>query len=713
MKFLPFNSKNALLIFVFTLICFSTSVFSQNFVWAKAWGGAGYDDGRSIAVDPSGNVICAGSFSGTADFDPNAGTFNMTAAGTGSDVYIVKLTSAGNLVWAKQIGVAGQNETASGISIDAGGNIHIVGSFYLTVDFNPNAGINNLTSAGSNDIYVLKLDNNGNYIWAGRAGSTASDFPNAVDLDASGGIYVTGQVSGVADLDPSAATYTEAAIGGQDVFAFKWTSAGAFVWGCNFGGTLGDQGGDIKVNNAGTSVYITGYFAGTGADLSPFCACTPTNAVGGNDIFVVKLTAASPGFQAKAVMGGSQNESGVGIDLDASDNVYITGQFDGLSDMDPGFGVANLTGAGGFADAYVTKLTSNLNFVFAKQFSGTSSEGGVELELDPAGNIFVVGNFNDIVDFDPTGGTYTVQSIGSPNSDVYVLKLDVSGNLIWVKTWGSNNGDSGADIDLDAAGNIYTTGGFFTGCDMDPGPGVFNINTTGGTATDAFIHKLGCTLPASVSTTASNFTMCAGTPTSVPLTITASSVQLVTNYGWSVVGASGVSFGPTTGTTTTMSFTGTTSFSVIITATNSCGTSTSYVNYAFVNPQPPVIGVASPTAVCSGSLLTLSGSGANTYTWSSGVSNTVPFTPTTSATYTVWGTAITSCTNMNTITVNQAPNPTVAVSGTNLICLNKPQTLTASGASTYTWFPGGIVSPTITATPTTSTTYTINATSIN
>jgi hypothetical protein len=703
------NPTSLLVLFAFLL---AQPVLSQNFVWAKKWGGIGYEDGRSIAIDPSGNVICAGSFSGTADFDPNAGTFNMTAAGTSNDVYIVKLTAAGNLVWARQIGIAGQYETASDIEIDPSGNIHIVGAFYGTTDFNPGAGINNLTSAGANDVYVLKLDNNGNYLGAWRAGSTAADFPNAIDLDASGAMYVTGQVSGVADLDPGAGTYTVAAYGGQDAFVFKWTSAGAFVWGATMGASGGDQGSDIKVNNAGTSVYVSGYFAGTGAEISPFCSCGTENSAGGNDIFVVKL-ATSGGFQANAIMGGTLNESASGIELDASDNVYLTGAFDGLSDMDPGFGTANLAGAGGFADIYVTKLTNNLAFVFAKQFSGSSTESGVEIKLDPAGSIYVTGSFNDIVDFDPSPATYTVQTIGSSNSDVYVLKLDNNGNLTWVKTWGSANGDNASDIDLDAAGNIYTTGAYFTNCDMDPGAGVSNFTTTGGSATDAFIHKLSCTLPANVSSTASNYTICAGTPTSSPLSITASSIQPVTNYGWSVVGATGVGFSPATGTTTSMTFTGSTSFSIIVTATNACGTTTSNVNNVFVNPKPTVVGIASPTAVCSGSMLTLYGSGANTYTWSSGVSNSVPFTPSASATYTVWGTAVTSCTNMATITVNQAPNPTVTVSGTSVICKNKPQVLTASGASTYTWFPGGTVASSITATPSVTTVYTINATSLN
>jgi hypothetical protein len=709
--FLQLKLNKALLFFAVSLFTFTTSLYSQNFVWAKSWGGVGNEDGRSIAIDPSGNVICAGSFSGTADFDPGAGTFNMTASGTSNDIYIVKLTSAGNFVWAKQIGNANTYETANDIEIDASGNIHIVGQFYGTTDFNPNAVVNSLTSAGQNDIYVLKLDNNGNYIWAGRAGSTAADFPNALDLDGTGAVYVTGQVSGIADLDPSAATYTLPAIGGQDIFAFKWTSAGAFVWGYVYGGTVGDQGSDIIVNNAGTSVYTCGYFAGTNADISPACSCGSVTSLGGSDMFIVKQAASNGGFQLNAIMGGTAGESAGTIALDASENVYLSGAFDGLCDFDPGFGSSTLAGAGGFSDIFVAKYTSTLGLVYAKQFSGTSSENGVEMKLDPAANIYVVGSFNDIVDFDPGPGTYTVQTIGSTNSDVYVLKLDNNGNLTWVKTWGSNNGDYASDIDLDSFGNIYSTGYYWTNCDMDPGVGVSNFTTVG--ATDVFIHKLGCTLPASVTTTASNFTMCAGTPTSVPIAITASSVQPVTSYGWSVIGASGVSFGPTTGTNVTMSFTGTTSFSVIVTATNACGTSTSYVNNAFVNPQPTIVGIASPTAVCSGSLLTLSGSGANTYTWSSGVANTVPFTPTASATYTVMGTALTSCTNVATITVNQAPNPTVAVSGKNIICLNKPQTLTASGASTYTWFPGSLVGTTITATPTVSTVYTINATSLN
>lgn len=710
--FLQSKFSKTFLFLTVSLFYFSGTVYSQNFVWAKSWGGTGYEDGRSIAIDPSGNVICAGSFSGTADFDPGAGTFNMTAAGTSNDIYIVKLTSAGNFVWAKQIGIAGQYETASGIEIDGAGNIHIVGSFYGTTDFNPGAGVTNLVSSGSNDIYVLKLDNNGNFIWAGRAGSTASDFPNALDLDPSGAVYVTGQVSGIADLDPGAGTYTVPAYGGQDIVVFKWTSAGAFVWGATMGGTTGDQGSDIRVNTAGNSVYVCGYFSGTGVELSPFCSCGTENAVGGNDIFVVKL-AASGGFQANAVTGGTLNEGASGIDLDASDNVYLTGSFDGLCDIDPGFAVANLAGLGGFADIFIAKWDQNLNYIWGKQCSGTSTENGTELDVDPAGNVYVTGSFNDIVDFDPSGVTYTVQSIGSPNSDPYVLKLNNSGSFIWVKTWGSSSGEYASDIDLDASGNIYTTGNYFTNCDMDPGVGVSNFTTVGGTATDAFIHKLGCTLPASVTSTSSNFVSCAGTPTSVPITLNAFSVQPVTNYGWSVLGATGVNFSPSTGTTVTMSYTGTTSFSVIVTATNACGTSTSYINYAFVNPQPPLVGVASPTAVCSGSLLTLTGTGANSYTWSSGVSNTVPFTPTASATYTVWATAINGCTNTAMVTVNQAPNPTVSVSGKNVICLNAPQTLTASGASTYTWLPGGIVSPTIAPTPTTSTIYTINATSLN
>ena len=112
-----------------------------------------------------------GSFQGTADFDPGAGTFNLTSAGD-YDIFISKLDSSGNFVWAKSLGGTGY-DVSYGIALDSGGNVYTTGSFSGTVDFDPGAGTFNLTSAGTGDIFVSKLDSNGNFVWARSLGGTS------------------------------------------------------------------------------------------------------------------------------------------------------------------------------------------------------------------------------------------------------------------------------------------------------------------------------------------------------------------------------------------------------------------------------------------------------------------------------------------------------------------------------------------------------------
>ena len=126
-----------------------------DFIWARAMGGSINDFGYSIAVDITGNVYTTGHFYGTADFDPGAGTFNLTASG-GSDIFVSKLDNAGNFVWA---GVMGENNYNSGydIAVDGVGNIYTTGTFYVTVDFDPGAGAFDLTPTDGYDIFVLKL----------------------------------------------------------------------------------------------------------------------------------------------------------------------------------------------------------------------------------------------------------------------------------------------------------------------------------------------------------------------------------------------------------------------------------------------------------------------------------------------------------------------------------------------------------------------------
>ncbi|MEO6303668.1 MAG: SBBP repeat-containing protein, partial [Bacteroidia bacterium] len=410
----------------FVSVFFYTSSIAQNFAWARSYGGTNYDNGSAVTTDPSGNVIAVGNFSGTVDFDPGPGVTNLTSVTGNTDIYITKMTSAGALLWAKRIGNAGQ-EAISDVDTDASGNIYAIGSFTGTVDFDPNAGIVNLVSAGNEDAFMWKLDANGNYLLAKSMGGTLDDWATGLDLDASNNIYVIGTFNGNCDFNPSATTNTATVYGGADIFMAKYDVNMVYGWAFSMGGTLGDYGIDIKVNAAGTVLYSVSSFYGNNVDLSPQCGCGTVNSLGQSDICILKQSASSGGFMANAIFAGTSYDSGQALFLDAADNVYTTGSFNAACDFDPGPLAVNL-GSAGSNDGFVSKLNSNLNYVWVKQFSGVSSESGSDIFLDPVGNIYVTGSFNGTTDFDPSPATYTAASIGGPNSDCFVFKYDPNGN---------------------------------------------------------------------------------------------------------------------------------------------------------------------------------------------------------------------------------------------------------------------------------------------
>ncbi|MDF2453254.1 MAG: hypothetical protein K0S26_2758, partial [Bacteroidota bacterium] len=129
-----------------------------------------------------------------------------------------------------------------------------------------------------------------------------------------------------------------------------------------------------------------------------------------------------------------------------------------------------------------------------------------------------------------------------------------------------------------------------------------------------------------------------------------------------------------------------------------------------VNPNPTINAVSNPTTMCVGSTATLTASGAISYTWNPGsiTSVTIAVTPTVTTTYTVTGMAGTGCSNTKTVTLNVSPNPTVtALSNPTAICAGSASSLTASGASTYTWNPGSLTGSSVVVSPTTTTNYTV------
>lgn len=456
------------------------SAAEGDFAWAAGMGSVNDDFARDIVVDQAGNVYVTGAFQGTVDFDPGAGTFNLTAAGD-SDVFVSKLSTNGDLVWARHFGGTG-HDAGNGIFVDGEGCVYFTGVFSDTADFDPGVGVTALTSAGSGDVFVSKIDENGDLVWSNQLGGVNEDIGRAIAVDTAGNVFVTGEFQDTADFDPSASTFNLASNGSADIFTWKLNSNGELVWAKHFGGTSIDAGYGISVNGVGV-LHLMGIFQGT-SDFDPGTGIFNISSAGSNDIFVLNLSEDGDLVWAKS-FGGASNDVGRFMVVDVTGNVYTTGEFQGTADFDPGAGSFNLTSAG-INDTFVSKLTQDGEFVWAKSLEGDGLDFGLGVAVDGAGNIYLTGHFSGTTDFDPGVGSFPLSSAGS--DDVFVCKLNASANFVWAKSMGSGGGDTGRGLALDSAGNAYLAGYFSDTVDFDPGLGTFNLTSVGNL--DAFVSKL-------------------------------------------------------------------------------------------------------------------------------------------------------------------------------------------------------------------------------
>ncbi len=465
----------------------ASTAHAQYFEWAKRLGGTSFDQGRAIAVDEAGNVYTTGSFQGTVDFDPGPGTFNLTAAATSDDIFISKLDADGNFVWAKRIGGTGVDRGLA-IAVDGAGSVYTTGYFTGIVDFDPGPGTFIFTSAGSNDIFVAKLNAEGNFVWAKRMGGTENDIGNDIALDGAGNVYTTGQFVGTVDFDPGPGTFNlTATAGSRNVFVSKLDANGNFVWARRMGGPVDVVGRALALDGAG-HVYTTGQFRGT-VDFDPGPGTFNLISAGSQsqDIFVSKLNTNGNFIWAKR-MGGTGFGIGYALALDEAGHVYTTGSFSGTADFDPGPGTFNLA-ATGDRDVFISKLDANGNFQWAKRMGGASSDAGDALALDGAGHVYTTGSFRGTVDFDPGPGTFNlISGGGGAGWNIFISKLDANGDFVWAQRMGGTGSAGGSALTLDGTGNVYSTGIFSGTADFDPGPGLFNLTSAG--LSDIFISKL-------------------------------------------------------------------------------------------------------------------------------------------------------------------------------------------------------------------------------
>jgi len=438
------------------LVLCSLALFAQNEDWHWAIQAGGTDDDYSygIAIDSNRNSYVTGYFKSSSI---TFGTTTLTNSGY-EDIFVAKMDSNGNWLWAKQAGGTDYDEGMS-IAVDANGNSYVTGYFFSNANF----GDTNLISSGYSDIYIAKLDSNGNWLWVKQAGGTSEEWGIGVAVDSNGNSYVTGFYQESATFG----TITLTSSGGNDIFVAKLDSNGNWLWAKQAGGTSYDEGVSIAVDTNGNS-YVTGDFSAS----ATFGTTTLTSS-GEGDIFVAKMDISGNWLWAQQA-GGTDYDSGFSVAVDANGNIYVTGSFKESATL----GTTTLTSSGS-EDIFIAKLDSNGNWLWAKQAGGTYYDFGNSIAVDANGNSYVTGYF----EYSATFGATTLTSSGE--SDIFVAKLNSNGNWLWAKQTGGTSFDFGYGIAVDANGSSYVTGFFMESATFGTTP----LTSSGGY--DIFVAKLG------------------------------------------------------------------------------------------------------------------------------------------------------------------------------------------------------------------------------
>lgn len=400
-----------------------------NFVWAIQLPVLVEFSQIEMKLDKSGNIYLVSDTRCAADMDPGPAVQMMGLTGF-RDAFVIKIDSNGNLLWVKQFGGPGDTgPQANALEIDNNGNVLICGVFNHTVDFDPGPGTYNLTSTAHFQSYIVKLNSNGDFIWARQFGNSPTVYSGStimdVECDAQNQIVLIGYFSGTCDFDPGAAVnnITSSAGSLQDGFICKLDNDCNLIW-----------------------VKPLGQTGGYNSYLSP-----------------------------------------TGIDIDEMNNIVTTGYFLGNFDFDPGPDVHNVSCNP--TDCFILKLDTQGNYLWSKTIGGKdNADGGNDVVTDDANNVYITGSFGATTDFDPGAGSFIINSSTYTSA---VIKLNADGIFSYAAVFQVINDGYGLfrRMTIDAERNIYITGGVAGTIDFDPGPTVYPIASTSNE--DPFVLKLG------------------------------------------------------------------------------------------------------------------------------------------------------------------------------------------------------------------------------
>lgn len=379
-------------------------------IYSTYLGGNGEDQAISLAIDGSGSAYVVGN-AGSTDF-PTASPYQASFAGGIWDAFLAKLSPAGNALDYSTYFGGSQIENGRMVAVDSSGNAYVNGTTQSS-DL-PTASAyqaSNLNYPNPN-AFLAKFDTTGStLIFSTYLGGTDDTFGDGLAVDTSGNAYVSGFTKA---LDfPTSTPYQAANGGGWDLYASKFSSSGALTYSTYVGGAGDDYARGIAVDSGGNA-YIIGHSASTNYPTTG--VFQPAN-IGGFDAILTKLNASGSGLVYSTYLGGSADDQGLAVAVNASGEAYVAG----------------LTGSTNFTtvlpyqsslasadDAYVAKFAADGATALYSTYLGGSGEDIVfGITIGANGNAYLTG-YTDSTDF-PTAGAY--QGTNAGGIDTFVTQI--------------------------------------------------------------------------------------------------------------------------------------------------------------------------------------------------------------------------------------------------------------------------------------------------
>jgi hypothetical protein len=392
-------------------------------LWSRRFGKA---EGHAVAVDPEGNPIIVGRFSGSVSF----GGDTLWSSG-GFDAFVAKLDgSSGEHLWSMRLG-GGEDQTAWGVGVDAQGNVIVVGEFLGEMSV---GGGNTLSSAGGNDIFVAKYDGqDGAHLWSKRFGDGADQIARSVAVGPSGDLVVTGSFAGSVDFGTGSLTSG----GSFDLFVAKLDAQGNGMYAVRHGDGEEQNGRAVALEAAGGAV-VTGDFRGA-MDLG----VTNIASTGGFDAFVLRLDPAGKPVYARGYGSKNHPQRGYAVAVNPAGNALVSGLVRG--DVD--FGGGSLSAQN--LDVFLLELDPAGGHVRSKVMGGDKADVAGGVALGASGKVIVAGGIPGQGDIDGT----SVSAGGG--LDAFVARFNASGTLASAVAYGDDGDQTVNAIATDAAGRVF------------------------------------------------------------------------------------------------------------------------------------------------------------------------------------------------------------------------------------------------------------------